>query len=556
MNGAPPSARLLVLDDDEGILRIITRRMERQGHQVVCAASGKAALDAAREPGANFDLILLDYKLPDTNAEELINQHWEEFGNPAFIVLTGFGDERLAVKLMKLGAEDYITKDADFLEHLVNAVSRTLRHLQERRQLDQAEQQLLENKERLDLALHSAGISIWDINLARQEVIICDRWRSVINEPLPPNPAPLAQILSSIHPEDREYFDKRWRAFVRLQSSEANFEAMFRLRGTGDQWIESQGIVVARDSDGAPTRIICTLHDVSAKVRMRDMEEQLRRAQRMDTLGSLAGGIAHDFNNVLASIMGYNELTQRDPSNIANILRNAEHINRASQRARDIIKQVLLYSRRTAPEVTQVNLVSVVDEAVGFIRAVAPPTVSFATQHHVESAIIDGDASLMSQVITNLLNNAVQAMKDRDGVVHVSIREHPANANSIDGLDLLYKAHYVLEVRDEGPGIPENLHERIFEPFFSTKRRGEGTGLGLATSQSIVNSHGGRILVQSQVGQGACFQVFLPQASQAAPKAEKPVEKPERPSALRILLVDDEIALLEVTTQLLMMYHF
>ncbi|GHC03071.1 response regulator [Cerasicoccus arenae] len=548
--------RILLIEDDFGLQHFIMRRMRADGYQVMAVSSGAEAIKELSDTQQEYDLVLLDYKLPDTNAEELVTEHWASLGSPPFIMLTGFGDERVAVQLMKLGAEDYIIKEADFIDYLRPAVERTLRHISQRDQLDEAQRQLKESEERLNLALHTAGIAVWDINLPEQHAYVCERWREISGQSLPRGPISLGLLHAVIHSEDRDYFQRRWSNFIRQTDSKRHFEAAFRIvhAESGDRWIENQGIVVLREPDGRPRRIICTFNDVTAKMRVREMEDQLRRAQRMDTLGSLAGGIAHDFNNVLAAIIGYNELTQRDPENVEFVLSNADHISRASQRAREIIRQVLLFSRLTNPEITKVDLVEVVNESVDFIRAVVAEHTLIETYYELDKAVIDADSGQISQVITNLLNNAAHAVKDVRGVIQVRIRETVSDQRN--GYDEDRYGFFCVEVQDNGSGIPLNIQERIFEPFFSTKRKGEGTGLGLATSQGIIGSHGGRMTVTSEVGHGACFSVILPKARHSTVVKEKKKTTPVTPSALRILLVDDEIALTEVTTQLLILHGF
>ncbi|WP_309382764.1 ATP-binding response regulator [Cerasicoccus frondis] len=553
------NSHIIIIDDDAGVRAIVRRRLVNLGMTVTTAANGQEAIARLSEAEANFDLMLLDYMLPDTNAEEFLTEHWEQVGRPPFIVLTGFGDERLAVKLMKLGAEDYITKDADFIDHMQSAVERTLRHLAGQRRLGQTERQLKESEERLNLAVRSAGIAVWDINMVDGTAVIDDRWRAIVGVELPQNPVPMKRLLELISKDDQEYFNKRWKAFLGSKSKSHNFEAMFRVKNPrdGKRWVECQAIVVSGDGGRQPHRAICTLHDVTDKMMVRDIEEQLRRAQRLDTLGTMAGGIAHDFNNVLASIMGYNELTMRDPGNAVFVLKNANHISRAAQRAREIIKQILLYSRRGEPEIRQVNLVAIVDEAVGFIRAVAPPDIQLITQYDIDTAIIDADSGQISQVITNLLSNAAHAMKAREGSISVHVYDASTVANDCSCTDVIAKQLYVVKVKDDGPGIPENIRHRIFEPFFSTKRKGEGTGLGLATSQGIISSHGGRITLDSEPGEGACFCITLPKCRRNIPLVKEDEQTPlTTPSTLRVLLVDDEISLAEVTTQLLMMHGY
>lgn len=555
MSDLPPHRRILLIEDDPGTHILIKSRVARLGMTFTGAMSGQDALRIIQEADEPFDLILLDYILQDTNAEEFITEHWDEIGRPPFMVLTGYGDERLAVNLMKLGAEDYIVKDADFLDHLQSAVERTMRHVSERHLLGKTERQLKESEERLNLAVQSAGLSIWDINIREMNAIVCERWRKLMGNTLPPNPVPLDTLHEAIHEEDAESYNKRWKSFLDHFEKGQQYSAEFRVN-TPDadvSWIEAQWIQA--DSDGT-ARAICTLHDVTARKKFDEVEQQLRRAQRVDMLGTLAGGIAHDFNNVLASIVGYNELTQRNPGDKEYVLNNAKYINEAAKRAREIIDQILLFSRREAPEIRSVNLVCIVEEALRFIRAVVPPDLQLVHQFEIQEAMIEANSGQISQVVVNLLTNAIHAMNGREGSIYVKISEVEISHAPGEALNHIVRQGYRVDVRDEGPGVPEHLLETIFEPFFSTKKAGEGTGLGLATSKGIINSHGGRIQVQSELDVGACFSFILPCGVQPDQEEQSPSVVDSKPSSLRILLVDDEVALAEVTTQLLMLHGY
>lgn len=545
-------SRILLVEDEPGFRTFIRRRLSASGFEVETATSGEEALSYLKNAEHHIDLVLLDYLLPDTNAQELISAEWASVGSPAFMVMTGFGDERLAVDLMKLGAVDYIIKDSDLPNVLIPTVERILRHERQRKQLDVAERQLQESEERLKLALHSAGIAVWDIDATTNLAYVDERWQNISGMVCREGQVPLEVLQNTIVKEDQPYYFRRWNSFLQQSQTALNFEASFRIQHEQSpmRWMEQQGVIVERHEDGSPRRIMCTLHDITDKMRLREMEEQLLRAQRMDMLGTLAGGIAHDFNNILAAIIGFNELMKRDTGNQQIVDNATGQIERAAQRAKDIVRQVLLFSRREEPEIKRVDLIELIDEAVAFMRAVVPSGVTITQKHEVDSASIDADASQISQVLTNLINNAAQAMTDDEGMIQVTLKLQPSGPEG--------NRMYCVEVQDDGSGIPVTIQERIFEPFFSTKEKGKGTGLGLATSRGIIESHGGRITLQSEEGHGACFSLFLPPSREEGVTHQPPVERSEplEASAIRILLVDDEIALAEVTTELLILHGF
>jgi len=536
--------KILLIEDDPGFGLLIQRRLSLAGYQVAVVKTGAEALQRLRDPAGHFDLVLIDYMLPDTNANELVGQEWEALGSPPFMVMTGFGDERVAVEMMKLGAEDYIVKDSDLLHSLVPTMQRILRHVESRRQLVLAEKRLKESEERYSLALNATRISVWDIELPAGRVYLDRRWSEISGMDSPQQPAQLDELLKCIHAEDIGEYLENWREFVGDATSSQTFSATFRLNRDDKKtcWIEQNATVVEEHVEGSAIRIISTMHDVTARVQLHAMEQKLLQAQRLDVLGTLAGGIAHDFNNVLAAIMGFNELMQRDKANVEIVDKATTHIQQAAHRARDIVRQVLLYSRQEEPEVCRVDLVGIINESIGFIRAIAPVNVQLSFDHNIDEAWVNADASQISQVITNLLSNAIHAVKDRDGCICVTL----AQIADVDRTLL-----YDVEVLDNGNGVPPEIEQRIFDPFFSTKDRGQGAGLGLATSKGIIETHGGRIFLNNVPGRGACFHLQLPKAKEKEDTPTPALQDTTSAAGTSVLVVDDEAALADVTTDLL-----
>ncbi len=256
------------------------------------------------------------------------------------------------------------------------------------------------------------------------------------------------------------------------------------------------------------------LRDISEQVEHEretaDLARQLRQAQKMEAIGTLAGGIAHDFNNILTAILGYGELAKHEVSDCNRAREYIELVLQAGRRARDLVRQILFFSRQQEQERQPISPHLIVNEVLNLLRASLPATIEI-NQSIDNCAQIMSDPTLLHQVLMNLCTNAAHAMENKDGRLSVELVcvEVPA-ADLPEGGKFKPASYVRLRVSDTGCGIAENVKERIFDPYFTTKEVGKGTGLGLSVVQGIVSSHGGWITVDSVVGRGTSFAVYLP----------------------------------------------
>ncbi|MEW5774632.1 MAG: ATP-binding protein [Thermodesulfobacteriota bacterium] len=294
--------------------------------------------------------------------------------------------------------------------------------------------------------------------------------------------------------------------------------------------------------EGASEGYVLTAHDVT---RRKALEAQLRQSQKMEAVGALAGGIAHDFNNILGVIMGYTEMNLDEAPAGSSLERRSQEVLLAGRRARDLIAQILAFSRREEAERKPLRLAPVVKEAARMLRASLPSSVRMELALAAESDTVLANLTQVHQVLMNLCTNAAQAMGAEGGRLRIGLAEVEPPAEAAAGGSWL-----ALTVQDEGPGVPEGIRERIFDPFFTTKRPGEGTGMGLAMAHGIVEAHGGEIRVDSPPEGGARFTVLLPLAGEPAAEA-CPAEAPAVPGKGRVLVVDDEPALARALAEML-----
>jgi PAS domain S-box-containing protein len=283
---------------------------------------------------------------------------------------------------------------------------------------------------------------------------------------------------------------------------------------------------------------VATIRDVTEQ---RALARQLQQAQRMDAIGTLAGGIAHDFNNILSIIMGYGALIQQDLGEGTETRENADMVVQAARRARELVEQILTFSRQSDEQAkTPFDPKPVVKEVLKLMRSTVPATIDISQEITAHEGRLVGDVSQLHQIIMNLCTNAVHAMGSGPGRLTVSLTDTHLDGPEAVAWGVAPGAYWHFDVADTGDGIAADVLDRVFEPFFTTKERGQGTGLGLAVVHGIVTDHGGVVRVESPPGEGARFHVLLPltslEASAVAPTANDPAPTGNG----QILLVDDE----------------
>ncbi len=280
------------------------------------------------------------------------------------------------------------------------------------------------------------------------------------------------------------------------------------------------------------------------------LEQQVSESERLRSIGTLAGGIAHDFNNILGAIIGYTELAQMEAGVGSRLYANLGKVLGASNRARDLISQILTFSRQSESESKPIQVNLIVSEALKLLNASLPKSIEILADVDCRSVIM-GDSTQIHQVVMNLCTNAAHAMDPDGGTLTVSIKEAVVDDTcseppSVFPPGLARGTYLVLRVEDTGKGMPSYVVERIFEPFFTTKEKGRGTGMGLAVVHGIVKTHGGEIRVKSEPQKGSVFDIFLPVIQRDPEPAATGYVESARGGCEHILMVDDEIMLVDV----------
>jgi PAS domain S-box-containing protein len=300
-----------------------------------------------------------------------------------------------------------------------------------------------------------------------------------------------------------------------------------------------------RNDSGQVENIVFVQHDVTHEL---ELERQLRQNLKMEAIGTLAGGIAHDFNNILSGILGYAQLLQMALPTGSKEAGFLEQITKAGQRASELVKQILLFSRCSEQERQPLRLQPIVKETLTLLRGSIPPTVEIRQHISPQCALVKADPSQIHQIVMNLCTNAYQAMGEKGGQLEVSLESRQIVDEPANHLPPLPPGDYVcLTVKDTGSGMDQLTQEHIFEPYFSTKDSGEGTGLGLATVHGIVQSYKGSVQVFSEPGKGATFTILLPVCQPEKRQVAPPkLENESIHGRERVLFVDDENTLSEL----------
>ena len=302
------------------------------------------------------------------------------------------------------------------------------------------------------------------------------------------------------------------------------------------------------DSDGNTVGVVLVFRDITEKVKL---EVELRHAHKMEAIGNLAGGIAHEFNNVLGIIIGNAELAMDDMEKWHPVSENLNEIKLASLRAKDVVKQLLTFSRKMETKREPIDIRVIIKETLKLLRAVIPSSIRIQESLPVEIDHVVADPTQIHQLLINLCNNAAQAMSDEGGKLTIGLNNVSFDYEAASKHPGLQPGAYVrFSVSDTGCGIPSNLLDRIFDPYFTTKDIGKGTGMGLAVVHGIVKSHKGAIDIESRVGEGTAFHVYFPSSKEKAYKGKGESEALPTGNE-RILFVDDEISIVKLYEKIL-----
>jgi PAS domain S-box-containing protein len=382
-----------------------------------------------------------------------------------------------------------------------------------------AEEKLRESETRFQLAMEASQDGLWDWDLPTDALFTSSGYARILGYSPAEMPKTVAEWEQIVPRTDW----RRVRA-VHADCIENKFDSFsieFRVRAKDGtlRWIQGRGKAVERDAAGRARRLVGTHADITdrkaAEAEKARLEAQMHQAQKMDSIGRLAGGVAHDLNNLLSPILGYSEMLALDCEESDPRSEPLEEIQKAGLRARDLVRQLLTFSRKQPLKFQRVNLNRLLQNFEKLLRRAIREDVDIRMRPARSLPDIRGDVGQLEQVVMNLAVNAQDAMPEGGRLTIETgwVELDPTAATRFEGVEP--GPHLLLSVRDTGRGLDEAARDHLFEPFFTTKPAGQGTGLGLATVYGIVKQHGGTIRVDSEPGKGTDFRVYLPVSGKA-----------------------------------------
>ncbi len=523
--------RALVIENDPADVELCAHELFRAGFDPHCDVVQTLEEFSGRVRAAPYDVILADYNLPGWNGMAALDRLRSEGLDIPFILVTGTLGEEAAVACIKRGAADYVLKDR--LARLPVAVRGAL-----------AEKSLREEQARAAAALRASEEryrKLYERNLAGVYSTTLDGHLIDLNDACArmfgyaSRQEAMAHTLWDITPNRAEM--EMLIALARRQKSFTSLEVRLKRIDGRTVWVLGSASLIEADG-GKPAMIEGTLLDITER---KNLEEQLRQAQRIEAVGRLAGGVAHDFNNLLTAILGYSDIVLEQLPGGDRLRHYVGEIKKAGERAASLTRQLLAFSRQQVLAPLVLDLNAVVADMEKMLRRLIGEDIELVTVLAHDLARVKADPSQLEQVIMNLAVNARDAMPEGG-------RLSLATANFL--VDETYAQRHVglkpgpyvtLTVTDTGCGMDAETLSRIFEPFFTTKEKGKGTGLGLSTVYGVVKQSGGYIEVESEPGRGTAFRVYLPQVEESLTnvKEREPAAAPSS-GAETILLVEDE----------------
>lgn len=548
--------KILTIDDESYIRQSIRTYLEDYGFNVIEAENGCQGL--AMFESEHPDLVVLDLRMPQMDGLQVLKKIKEISSDIPLVVASGTGNISAVVDALHLGARDYILKPIEDMSVLYHSIQKCLKESQLKKENMRYQEQLEELVSQRTLELQESEHrykAVFEYTGTAAIIIELNDMISMANSKFCEFACMDAKDIIGkkkwydfVKTEDikvmRNYIETKILLANQEDYTPMQYEISFLDNNKGEKFVYvSIGIIPGAD------RVVVSLLDVTekkkAEQRWQGLENQLRKSQKMEAIGTLAGGIAHDLNNILSPVLGYADMILRSSDPATDVYRRSEKIQKAALRAADLVNQVLSFNRAGEETKRRVHLHPVSSEVLKLLKGSIPTTIRLKDHIDRNCGMVEADPTQIHQVIMNLCTNAYHAMEDIGGELTIGLKEvcltladTIGSPNLVNGEGL----YLALEVTDTGCGMTNDIVERIFDPYFTTKEEGKGTGLGLATAYSIVKSCNGDIRVKTQLNKGTTFTILLPVVD---PEKNNDCLDPDSPSypvtsGQTLLVVDDD----------------
>lgn len=543
--------RILIVEDSEDDTLLTLRELRRGGYTLDYLRVDTSIAMQSALGQHSWDIVIADYSMPAFSALEALKIVQNQKLDLPFIIISGTIGEDTAVAAMKAGAHDYLIKGN--LTRLVPAVERELREAQERHKrhsaeqaLQLAEQQIREQAALLDVATDAISVQDFEHNLLfwSKGAERLYGWEA-------------AEILgkSAIETLYDTKDVSQFKTMLAMLAKEGKWQGeLHQVTKDGKDIIVESRWTLMRDQEGNPKSILNVSTDITEK---KQLQAQFLRAQRLESVGTLASGIAHDFNNILTPVLAVAQLL---PLKFANLDENTQQLLKiledSAKRGADLVKQILSFTRRGVEGSCTVFQPShLILDIARVAQRTFPKSITTQTNIVPDLWTIFADATQIHQVLLNLIVNARDAMPDGGSLSISAFNIWIDQSYARLHIDAEVGAYIVISITDTGTGISQSIIDRIFDPFFTTKEVGKGTGLGLSSAIGIIKNHKGFLNVDSELGKGSTFKIYLPSSKVTEPevKAETCLENG---NGELILVVDDETAICEITKTTLLSHNY
>ncbi len=576
--------KILIVDDQEENRYLLEALLKGSGHETEIAVNGKEALTLFKSDV--FQMVISDILMPVMDGYQLCHEIRNVLENRSviFVFYTATyveeEDEKLA---FQMGADAFIRKPLDppkfmsiinpliekaesrpktpekisetdendvfklYNQRLIHKLEQKMLSLErEVKERIEAENALKESEEKYRNLIEQSNDAIYLLYRDKFE-LINSKFSDLFGYSLEDCQADNFNFRKLVSPQSIDTIEGR----VEKRAKGEPIEAVYKFTAIRKDGKSVECEVNTSEIDYKGSKAVQgIIRDISQRVRMerekKQLQEQLIQAQKMEAIGTLAGGIAHDFNNMLGVIMGYTEIALNDLGKNHDAEKSLSIVMKASKRVKEMVQQILTFSRKNEPHMIPIEIGTIIQETVQFLRSSIPTTIEIKSDIQTGNGSILGNETQINQILMNLCSNAAHVMKSSGGTISIALKQISITAYDAE-TDLKPGTYQKLSVSDTGAGMSEETLKRVFEPFFTTKNAEEGTGLGLSVVYGIVKNHNGQIIVKSILSKGTDFFIYFPVLkSEQTIHDAIPRRKTLKGNFERILFIDDETFLTDL----------